>query len=66
MVTLGCYYGVPWPFVQGRDLGGAFTAIVTTIALGSRPRQKGCKVVGQEGARESLRMLPGVQESEGE
>ncbi len=20
MVTLGCYYGVPWPLVQGRDL----------------------------------------------
>jgi hypothetical protein len=40
-------------------------AIVATLALGTQPKQGGCKVVGQEGARESLHMLPGMQESEG-
>jgi hypothetical protein len=42
--------------------------IVITLALGSRPKQRGCKVVGQEGAqeskqeeaRESHHILPGV------
>jgi hypothetical protein len=28
------------------------TAFVATLALGSRPRQRGCKVAGQEEARE--------------
>jgi hypothetical protein len=41
----------------GFDLGGVhlnFDEIdVTTLALGSRPRQKGWKVASQEGARES-------------
>jgi len=34
---------------------------VATLALGSRPRQRGCKVAGQEGS--SGVMLPGVQEN---
>jgi hypothetical protein len=33
---------------------------VTTLALGSRPRQRGCKGVGQEEAQESHHRLPGV------
>jgi hypothetical protein len=49
---------------------------ITTLALGSRPRQRGCKVAGQEearepkqtgrkgadqkGARESHHILPGM------
>jgi hypothetical protein len=33
---------------------------VATLALGSRPRQRGCKGVGQEEARESHQRLPGV------
>jgi hypothetical protein len=33
---------------------------VATLALGSRPRQKGCKGAGQEEARESHHILPGV------
>jgi hypothetical protein len=44
---------------------------VATLALGSQPRQKGCKVAGQEEirelrqeeARESHHILPGVLES---
>jgi len=36
---------------------------VATLALGSRPRQRGCKGAGQEEARESHHILPGVQES---
>ncbi len=42
-----------------------WTPHVVTLGLGLRPRQGGCKIVGQEGAQESLCMLPGVQESEG-
>jgi hypothetical protein len=38
-------------------------APVATLALGSRPRQRGCKGAGQEKARESHHKLPGVQES---
>jgi hypothetical protein len=34
--------------------------IIATLALGLRPRQRGCKVVSQEDARESHHMLPGV------
>jgi hypothetical protein len=45
------------------QLGGIHVA---TLALGSRPKQRGCKVVSQKGARESLQMLSGVQESEWE
>ncbi len=33
---------------------------VATLALGSRPRQRGCKGAGQEEARESHQRLPGV------
>jgi hypothetical protein len=33
---------------------------VATLALGSRPKQGGYKVVGQEEALESHHMLPGV------
>jgi hypothetical protein len=33
---------------------------VATLALGSRPRQRGCKGAGQEEARESRQRLPGV------
>jgi hypothetical protein len=47
------------------NVEGRLVDTVVTLALGSRPRQGGYKVAGQEGARESLRMLPGVQESEG-
>jgi len=36
---------------------------VATLALGSRPRQRGCKSAGQEEARESHHILPGVWES---
>jgi hypothetical protein len=36
------------------------TLIVATLALGSRPRQRGCKGAGQEEARESHQRLPGV------
>jgi hypothetical protein len=32
---------------------GVCIVIVTTLALGSRPKQRGCKVAGQEEARES-------------
>jgi hypothetical protein len=34
--------------------------IIATLALGLRPRQRGCQVVSQEDARESHHMLPGV------
>ncbi len=40
-----------------------FFTNVATLALGSRPRQRGCKGAGQEEARESHQRLPGVQES---
>jgi hypothetical protein len=33
---------------------------VATLALGSRPRQRGCKGTGQREARESHQGLPGV------
>jgi len=33
---------------------------VVTLALGSRPKQRGCKGAGQEEARESHQRLPGV------
>ncbi len=33
---------------------------VATLALGLRPRQRGCKVAGQEEARESHHILLGV------
>jgi hypothetical protein len=33
---------------------------VTTLALGSQPRQRGCKGAGQEEARESHQRLLGV------
>jgi hypothetical protein len=42
------------------------TYLVATLALGSRPRQRGRKVTSQKEGRESLRMLPGVQENEWE
>jgi hypothetical protein len=34
--------------------------IVATLALGSRPRQRGCNGAGQREARESHQGLPGV------
>jgi hypothetical protein len=34
--------------------------IVATLALGSRPRQRGCKGASQREARESHQGLPGV------
>jgi hypothetical protein len=34
--------------------------VVATLALGSRPRQRGCKGAGQREARESHQGLPGV------
>ncbi len=37
------------------------TNSVATLALGSRPRQGGCKVAGQVGDPGALHMLPGVQ-----
>jgi hypothetical protein len=37
-----------------------YMACVATLALGSRPRQRGCKGAGQEEARESHQRLPGV------
>ncbi len=37
------------------------TLFVVTVALGSRPRQGGYKVVSQEGGRESPHMLLGLQ-----
>ncbi len=39
------------------------SSVVATLALGSRPRQRGCKGAGQREARESHQGLPGVQES---
>ncbi len=36
---------------------------VATLAVGSRPRQRGCKVAGQEEAGESHHLFPGVLES---
>jgi hypothetical protein len=39
---------------------------VATLALGSRPRQRGCKVASQKEGRESFRMFLGVQETEWE
>jgi len=36
---------------------------VATLALGSRPRQRGCKGAGQREAQESHQRLPGVQEN---
>jgi hypothetical protein len=36
------------------------TIVVATLALGSRPRQRGCKSAGQEEARESHHILLGV------
>jgi hypothetical protein len=33
---------------------------VVMLTLGSRPRQRGCKGAGQEEARESHHILPGV------
>jgi hypothetical protein len=36
---------------------------VATLALGLQPRQRGCKGVGQEQARESHHILSGVSES---
>jgi len=33
---------------------------VTTLTLGSRTRQRGCKGAGQEEARESHHVFPGV------
>ncbi len=38
---------------------------VVTLALGSRPRQRGCKSAGQEEAQESHSILPGVRKCEG-
>jgi hypothetical protein len=35
-------------------------ANVVTLALGSRPRPRGCKGAGQEKARESHHILPKV------
>jgi hypothetical protein len=40
---------------------GVLVRGVATIALGSRPRQGGCKVAGQVGDPGALHMLPGVQ-----
>jgi hypothetical protein len=36
---------------------------VATLTLGSQPKQRGYKVAGQEKARESHHILPGVLES---
>jgi hypothetical protein len=38
-----------------------FLTYVATLALGSRPRQRGYKVAGQAGDPGALHMLPGVQ-----
>jgi hypothetical protein len=37
-----------------------FKMAVTTLILGLQPRQRGCKVAGQEEALESHHILPGV------
>jgi hypothetical protein len=37
-----------------------FAVAVATLALGLRPRQRGCKGAGQREARESHQRLPGV------
>jgi len=37
--------------------------VVATLALGSWPRQRGCKGEGQEETRETHHILPGMQES---
>jgi hypothetical protein len=39
---------------------GIEVPIVATLALGSRPRQRGCKGAGQEEAQESHHILPGI------
>jgi hypothetical protein len=35
-------------FVKEEEEGEDNSKVVATLALGSRPRQRGCKVVGQE------------------
>jgi hypothetical protein len=50
------------PFKGGKS---QWRSIVATLALSSRPKQGGCKVAGQKGARESSHMLLGEQKSEG-
>jgi len=41
----------------------SYIITVATVALGSRPRQRGCKGAGQREARESHQRLLGVHES---
>jgi hypothetical protein len=36
------------------------SSFVTTLVLGSQPRQKGCKGASQEEARKSHHVLPGM------
>ncbi len=45
---------------SAQDNSGVVMATVATLALGSRPRQRGCKGAGQEEARESHQRLPGM------
>jgi hypothetical protein len=58
-----------YPVILLRNMSGSLAngthlivvkLIIVTLALGSRPRQRGCKGVGQREARESHQGLPGV------
>jgi hypothetical protein len=43
-----------------------YDGVVATVALGSQPRQRGCKVAGQEGSPGIMLHAPGnVRECEG-
>jgi len=52
-------FGINQEHPNARCFGPCCRAIAT-LALGSRPRQRGCKGAGQEEARESHQRLPGV------
>jgi hypothetical protein len=52
-----CYVSITH---DGVASDGTTTPSVATLALGSRPRQRGCKGAGQREARESHQGLPGV------
>jgi len=49
--------GVKYTMTHVCEIG---SVLVTTLALGSQPKQRGCKSVGQEEARESHHILSGV------
>jgi len=56
-----------WNFTSHRDLSAkslyrlcAFSKFVATLALGSGPKQRGCKGAGQEKTQESHHILLGV------